>query len=92
MGWSAGLQEHPGEIKEHFDAILPTVTRVWGFFLPYFCLLFLETAEITLKKGLVGLMPFGRAPSMGERLFRWLQHWGKAGLPDATEYFWVKTC
>lgn len=29
LGWSAGLQEHPGEIKEQFDA---TVTREFGIF------------------------------------------------------------
>lgn len=31
-GWSAGLQEHPGQIKEQLGAILPAVTRgCWVF-------------------------------------------------------------
>lgn len=68
MGWSAGLQEHPGEIKEHFDAILPTVTRVLGFFLPCFSLFLLETAEVPSDKGAGGDDALWKGPIHGGKV------------------------
>lgn len=60
LGWSAGLQEHPGEIKEQFDAIVTREFGIFPFLVFFFFLLLLETTEVPSQKELVGVMPFGR--------------------------------
>lgn len=93
-GWSAGLREHPGQIKEQLDAILPAVMRGCWVFLWFFGFLFFvllprawRQQSCPPEEELVGTMPLQESHPWGKGGSHRLQRSGSASRPGCGDRY-----